>query len=696
MLALNTVIAANPIATALVAVVAITGAMYALSGALDEATINGEGLVETLERITQVHAEKIAAQADEATYLRERAAAEELLQIERERAAVNASRATAEQKAIKLQVLADRAAAIERRRDAAALGDEGVRAQQEAQDAALARGVVEKRLSDAYATAGQRYAAGLKLQGQALADASESGVQLSKDQTAAVKAREVLMEKLSEEDREVLTSLEKARDEYLKKEADALKKSEDALNKREIAAIAAEIEQTRETARQAELRTKAREAEDAKTQEAAAAKLAAQQAVNDAIAEIDQAAAAIGLSEVERRDAAVRASFDKQIEGARKAFAALTALATSDAERSKIATEQAAAVTKAEQAKAAELERLRQQDIAGAREFGRTKEQLQVDEINKRFDLQRTETQRVIESEEEKTAILLAIEKNRADALAEITIDAAQQARERQLQDAQALLDSSRNLGNSILAIDSSITSNRLGELDKRIEAQKRAGKDATALEREREREQKEAARRAFQINRAFTLAQIAVDTARAISALVAASAGNPANAVTVGAAGAAQFAAGLIQITANVAQAVALLAQAVPGFAHGGEVDASWGPKTRRSNGDNVVATLQDKEIVLSRASRARAERLFGKGIWGDLGVPGFGGSVDWTAALARAGAATAARNGGAALVQGRDDRRIIGALGTVGSLREQRRQTELLEKMAQTRGRNPRARWA
>lgn len=419
-------------------------------------------------------------------------------------------------------------------------------------------------------------------------------------------------------------------------------------------------------------------------------------AAEDAIAEVQSAIILAGLGETARRDAAVRASFEKQIEVARAAFAELSRLATSDSEREEIAKREAQAIIDADAAMKAELERLRQQDITGVRAYGATKQKLQEDEINKRFDLRRSDTEKLIESEEERTAILAQIERDRAEELAAIREDAAAKERERQIEDAQAVLDSSRNLGQSLIAIDNAITSNRIADIDARIAAAKREGKDTTELEKEREREQKEAARRAFQINRAFTLAQIAVDTARAISALVAASAANPTNAVTFGAAGAAQFAAGLIQITANIASAIALLSQKAPGFARGGEVDAGWGPKTRRANGDNVLATLQDREIVLSRASRARAERMFGRGVWGELGVPGFGGSVDWTNALARVGAANADRNGGSSIVQQRDDRRIIGALGSVGSLREQRRQTELLEELARMRGRNPRSRWA
>ena len=60
--------------------------------------------------------------------------------------------------------------------------------------------------------------------------------------------------------------------------------------------------------------------------------------------------------------------------------------------------------------------------------------------------------------------------------------------------------------------------------------------------------------------NKASALIQIGIDTAKAISALVAASNLNPANAVTAGGAGIAQFAAGIIQIATNVAKAKSIL----------------------------------------------------------------------------------------------------------------------------------------
>ena len=59
---------------------------------------------------------------------------------------------------------------------------------------------------------------------------------------------------------------------------------------------------------------------------------------------------------------------------------------------------------------------------------------------------------------------------------------------------------------------------------------------------------------------KATALVQIAIDTAKAISSLVAMSSANPLNAVTGGAAGIAQYASGIVQILTNVAKAKALL----------------------------------------------------------------------------------------------------------------------------------------
>ncbi|CAB4134641.1 hypothetical protein UFOVP280_50, partial [uncultured Caudovirales phage] len=60
--------------------------------------------------------------------------------------------------------------------------------------------------------------------------------------------------------------------------------------------------------------------------------------------------------------------------------------------------------------------------------------------------------------------------------------------------------------------------------------------------------------------NKASALVQIGIDTAKAISSLVAMSQSNPLNAVTAGGAGIAQFASGIVQIITNVAKAKSLL----------------------------------------------------------------------------------------------------------------------------------------
>jgi hypothetical protein len=80
--------------------------------------------------------------------------------------------------------------------------------------------------------------------------------------------------------------------------------------------------------------------------------------------------------------------------------------------------------------------------------------------------------------------------------------------------------------------------------------------------------------------NKASALIQIGIDTAKAISALVAAANTNPANAVTAGGAGIAQFAAGIIQIATNVAKAKQILSSpgTTPSAGGGGGGDAGGG----------------------------------------------------------------------------------------------------------------------
>ena len=80
--------------------------------------------------------------------------------------------------------------------------------------------------------------------------------------------------------------------------------------------------------------------------------------------------------------------------------------------------------------------------------------------------------------------------------------------------------------------------------------------------------------------NKASALIQIGIDTAKAISALVAAANTNPLNAVTAGGAGIAQFASGIIQIATNVAKAKQILSSpgTTPSAGGGGGAESGGG----------------------------------------------------------------------------------------------------------------------
>lgn len=107
-------------------------------------------------------------------------------------------------------------------------------------------------------------------------------------------------------------------------------------------------------------------------------------------------------------------------------------------------------------------------------------------------------------------------------------------------------------------------------------------------------------------LQKASTLAQIAVDTASAISSLVAVSEANPANAVTFGAAGIAQFAAGLIRILANIANARQVLSGAtLPQKKEGGYFNVIGQDDGRRYNAQYIgspgTGLLPGRPVVLA-----------------------------------------------------------------------------------------------
>jgi hypothetical protein len=88
---------------------------------------------------------------------------------------------------------------------------------------------------------------------------------------------------------------------------------------------------------------------------------------------------------------------------------------------------------------------------------------------------------------------------------------------------------------------------------------------------------------------KATALVQIAIDTAKAISSLVAMSSANPLNAVTGGAAGIAQYASGIVQILTNVAKAKALLSNPSASASGGG-----GGTSASPTSSSSVTPTVQ------------------------------------------------------------------------------------------------------
>ena len=127
-----------------------------------------------------------------------------------------------------------------------------------------------------------------------------------------------------------------------------------------------------------------------------------------------------------------------------------------------------------------------------------------------------------------------------------------------------------------------------------------------------------------------------------------------------------------------------------VQGLATGGEVEGGgivkpgWGKPIRRSNGDNVLVTLRTGEMVLNEKQRKKAEGMYGNGVWGAIGVPGF--MPNYAEALAlnsapRVNAYMASSEGHSAamaLLPGGFDKRIVKAQKESNAI--QRENTRLL----------------
>jgi hypothetical protein len=97
--------------------------------------------------------------------------------------------------------------------------------------------------------------------------------------------------------------------------------------------------------------------------------------------------------------------------------------------------------------------------------------------------------------------------------------------------------------------------------------------------------------------NKANALIQIGIDTAKAISSLVAASQANPLNSVSAGAAGIAQFATGIIQIATNIAKAKQILTS-------GGTPTSGGGGGGAEGGGANVAQQVPQAAQLFGSAN--------------------------------------------------------------------------------------------
>ena len=147
------------------------------------------------------------------------------------------------------------------------------------------------------------------------------------------------------------------------------------------------------------------------------------------------------------------------------------------------------------------------------------------------------ETLELLKKEHEDRLVNIEVEANNAK------VEAAQKERDAKLSLAKDTLDGLANLGGMLI-------------------------KDQKKLEK---------------FNKASALIQIGIDTARAISSLVAAAQSNPLNGVTFGAAGIAQFASGIIQIVTNVVKAKQILSSpgSTPAAGGGGGGGGGGGAET-------------------------------------------------------------------------------------------------------------------
>ena len=398
--------------------------------------------------------------------------------------------------------------------------------------------------------------------------------------------------------------------------------------------------------------------------------------------------------------ATVESTYDERLRIIREHYDSLRALAEDPAQNAVYDKKQAEAEVALVAAKKAALKRLEEKRLEEVRDFVRSEQEIEVKAINDEFDAKEAAAKEIIKNEEELTEVLVELRKQRAAKLKAASDSGSKDEAKEKLKllsgyasDAAGVIQDFSSFINEISATQQAQTDAQIAAIDARIEAAKKEGKSTVALEREKAQAVEQGQRKQAAATRAAAIVSAFANVANFISKALAAAAATPGPAV-VAAIAAALGAA--LSAAASVYQAI----NAVPQYYTGGVIQPEDGKPVRGSHGDNRLIMAGTGEMILNKTQQKKAESVFGRGVWGEIGVPGFSGGVDWSHALAR----MSAMNDGHALVSGTsggmsvtaklNDRRIVGALGGVGSAHEQRRQTEILEQIAygMSRRTNPR----
>ena len=202
------------------------------------------------------------------------------------------------------------------------------------------------------------------------------------------------------------------------------------------------------------------------------------------------------------------------------------------------------------------------------------------------------------------------------DALAKTLKDAALEEDQKKLQALQEKYDTEYKLAEGNAAL-------QLALFNKLEEDKKQVVKDAALAKIESDKKERDARlqiasdiangintvgaafikdqKKLEKFNKANALIQIGIDSAKAISSLVAASQANPLNPPTAGAAGIAQFATGIIQIATNIAKAKQILTSGGTPTSGGG---GGGGDTGGGSEGANVAQSVPQAAQLFGSAN--------------------------------------------------------------------------------------------